>query len=204
MLIPCPLSQASLFSTLQAPVSPSTVTPADLYWNHLLLPPHRLDTWVWGQCPLHVCLLCALWKMFRRWLLNWTASLCWGKLLTFSESSLLSLIWLRLRPEWQSPWSDPVTAHEGQNYGVKGTILKLHGTVLPCTQKSSPLFSMKLTSPWVSLNKCVKGVVTFSLGVLLSLSKGSTGIKDLWILHFWWEATSIKIPITSWVSPYTD
>lgn len=55
-------------------------------------------------------------------------------------------------------------AHEGQNYGVKGTILKLHGNCPAMHSKALPLFSMKLTSPRVSLNKCVKEVVTFSLG----------------------------------------
>lgn len=164
MLIPCPLSQVGLLSTLQAPVPPSTIPFADLYWNHRLLAPPQAGHMSEGRCPLCVCLLRASWTMFRRWLLNGTASLCWGKPLTSSESSLLSLIWLRLRPEWQSPWSDPVMAHEGQNYGVKGTILKLHGNCPAMHSKVLPLFSMKLTSPRVSLNKCVKEVVTFSLG----------------------------------------
>lgn len=77
-----------------------------------------------------------------------------------------------------------------------------------CTFKSSPTLLSDMSHPKFSQNKCVKGVITFSIRLFLSLAKDSTRIKYLFLIQpvhlMMRKPASTRIFITSPVPLCTD
>lgn len=121
-----------------------------------------------------------------------------------SRSALSSLIWLR-QTEMAQPLKWPV--QESQSYVIRVTVFMWHGAFLPYTQDSPTILS-EINPLKFSWNKCLKGVIAFSVRLFLSLSKDSTTIKYLLLIQpthlMMRKPGSARMFITSGVPLCTD